>query len=319
MVGGTLSAPARTVLVTGAGGQLGRDVVQALEGVVPPGGQRRTLFEEASPGPGARLDVVAADRAHLDVTNRAGVLEACAALRPAVVVHCAAWTAVDACQLDPDRAFGVHAIGTRNMVEGAALVGAHLVYVSTDYVFDGDQAAPYREWDAPSPRSVYGASKLAGEQECPVGSTTIVRTSWVCGAHGTNMVKTLLSMAARPGVVRFVDDQRGAPTFTADLAPALVTLALDRRPGTYHVTNQGETTWFGLARAVFARAGADPNRVEPISTADLEPPRPAPRPANSLLDNAALRLGGLPLLPDWHDGLERLLKVLLPGPPARRR
>ena len=124
------------------------------------------------------------------------------------------------------------------------------------------------------------------------------------------MVKTVLRLAAGDGPLRFVDDQHGCPTFTADLAAAVVTLAVDRRPGIFHVTNQGATTWFGFVRAVVAAAGDDPGRVEPIATADLDPPRPAPRPANSVLDNAALRLGGLPLLPPWEDGLERLVKEL---------
>ena len=131
------------------------------------------------------------------------------------------------------------------------------------------------------------------------GSATIVRTAWVSGAHGANMVKTVLRLAAADpgGTLRFVADQHGCPTFTADLAQAVVRLGLDRRPGTFHVTNQGETTWFGFARATLAAAGLDPDRVEPIATSELDPPRPAPRPANSRLDNAALRLAGLPLLP----------------------
>ena len=143
-------------------------------------------------------------------------------------------------------------------------------------------------------------------------SATIVRTAWVCGAHGANMVKTVLRLArsAPADTLRFVDDQHGCPTFTADLARALVRLALDRRPGTFHVTNQGETTWFGFARATLSAAGLDPTRVEPIATADLDPPRPAPRPANSRLDNAALRLSGLPLLPEWTDALDRLVAAL---------
>jgi dTDP-4-dehydrorhamnose reductase len=189
------------------------------------------------------------------------------------------------------------------------VVGAHLLYVSTDYIFDGTSDRPYREWDAPNPQSVYGASKLAGERECRPGST-IVRTSWVCGAHGANMVKTALRLADGDGELRFVDDQHGSPTFTADLAPAIVTLGLDRRPGTFHVTNGGATTWWGFVRAVLTAAGADPGRVHAIATADLQPPRPAPRPANSVLDNLALRLGGLPALPDWQDGLSRLVAAL---------
>ena len=157
--------------------------------------------------------------------------------------------------------------------------------------------------------SVYGRSKLGGEREVDPGAT-VVRTSWVCGAHGANMARTVLRLAGEPGTLRFVDDQWGCPTFTADLAGALFVLATERLPGTFHVTNQGVTSWFGFARAALALAGADPGRVEPIATADLDPPRPAPRPANSALDNAALRLCGLPLLPDWRQGLERLVAFL---------
>jgi dTDP-4-dehydrorhamnose reductase len=252
------------------------------------------------------------DHAALPVDDRTAVLAAVEALRPHLIVHAAAYTAVDACETDPDRAFAVNALGTRHVAEAAARWGAHLVYISTDYVFDGRAEAPYREWDQPNPLSVYGRSKLGGERECPPGST-VVRTSWVCGAAGSNMVKTVLRLAAGDGKLQFVDDQRGSPTFTADLAAAVVTLGGDRRPGVYHVTNQGQTTWWGFARAVLSAAGGDPDRVHAIGTADLEPPRPAPRPANSVLDNAALRLAGLPLLPPWEDGLERLVSVLGAG------
>jgi dTDP-4-dehydrorhamnose reductase len=124
------------------------------------------------------------------------------------------------------------------------------------------------------------------------------------------MVKTALRLADGEGELRFVDDQHGSPTFTADLAPAVVTLGLDRRPGTFHVTNGGVTTWWGFVRAVLAAAGADPERVKPIRTADLDPPRPAPRPAYSVLDNMALRLSRLPALPDWQDALARLVPAL---------
>ncbi|HTX62794.1 MAG TPA: dTDP-4-dehydrorhamnose reductase [Acidimicrobiales bacterium] len=295
------------VLVTGAGGQLGSDLVLALSGAVPPGGRRRSLF--GPEGAGAGVDVTGADHASLPVEDRVAVLEAVDALRPDLVVHAGAWTAVDACEGDPDRALRVNALGTRHVAEAATAVGAHLVYVSTDYVFDGTSSRPYVEWDEPHPLSVYGRSKLGGERECPPGAT-VVRTSWVCGASGANMVKTALRLAAGDGPLRFVDDQHGSPTFTADLAAAIVTLGLDRRPGTYHVTNTGSTSWFGFVRAVLEASGQDAGRVEPISTGELDPPRPATRPANSVLDNAALRLGGLPLLPAWEDGLTRLVEVL---------
>jgi dTDP-4-dehydrorhamnose reductase len=253
--------------------------------------------------------------ADLPVDERARVLEAVDDLAPDVVVHAAAYTQVDRAESEPVRAFAVNALGTRNVAEACARRGAHLVYVSTDYVFSGRSAAPYVEWDRPDPASVYGRSKLGGELECPPGAT-VVRTSWVCGHHGANMAKTVLRLAGGDGPLRFVDDQHGCPTFTADLAPAIVTLAQEGRPGVFHVTNQSPTNWYGFARAVLAAAGADPGRVEPIATAELDPPRPAPRPANSVLENAALAAAGLPLLPDWHDALERLVGSLGAGTPA---
>jgi len=311
-------APIR-VLVTGARGQLGRDLQDTLAGRSPAGAPPRSdegVEEEilAPIRPGA-MDTLATDVDTLDITDREAVLAATAAFRPDLVLHGGAWTAVDACEADPDHAFAVNALGTRNVAEAAARIGAHLVYVSTDYVFDGASDRPYTEWDPVNPRSVYGRSKLGGEDEARAvsgPSTTVVRTSWVSGAHGANMVKTVLRLArADPtATLRFVDDQHGCPTFTADLAPALIRLGLDRRPGTFHVTNQGETTWWGLARATLVAAGMDPDRVEPIAAAELDPPRPAPRPANSRLDNAALRLSGIGLLPKWTESLDRLVRVL---------
>jgi dTDP-4-dehydrorhamnose reductase len=296
------------VLVTGANGQLGRDLVDALSGRVPVAG---LAADERTGSLGTRpsCDVVATDLPDLDITDRDAVLRRFDEVCPDAVIHGAAFTAVDACESDPDLAFAVNAVGTRNVAEGARRTGAHLVYVSTDYVFDGTSPRPYLEWDTPHPASVYGRSKHAGELECSPHDS-VVRISWVCGYHGTNMVKTVLRLADGPGVLRFVDDQRGSPTFTADLAGVLAEIATSRRPGRFHVTNQGVTTWFGLAREVLSAAGHDPARVEPVTTAELDPPRPAPRPANSVLDNAALRLGGRALLPPWEDGLRRLVRSL---------
>jgi dTDP-4-dehydrorhamnose reductase len=303
------------VLLTGGNGQLGRDLRDVLAGGVPDGGQpggSAGILPEVAEG---TFDVLSTDIDDLDLVDRDAIRAAAAAFRPDIVLHGGAYTAVDACESDPDTAFAVNALGTRHVAEAASDVGAHLVYVSTDYVFDGSLDRPYVEWDPPSPRSVYGRSKLGGEMEVHQvagGSATVVRTAWVNGAHGANMVKTVLRVAgASPDdPLRFVDDQRGCPTFTADLARGLVRLALDRRPGTFHLTNQGETTWFGFARATLEAAGLDPDRVLPITTAELDPPRPAPRPANSRLDNAALRLSGLPALPEWQDALARLVAVL---------
>jgi dTDP-4-dehydrorhamnose reductase len=281
------------VLVTGAGGQVGRDVVAACEQ--------------------ADDDVIAVDRTRVDVTDRDAVLGAVLSVRPDVVVHTAAWTAVDACESDPSRAYRDNALAVRWVAEACGRGGAHLVHLSTDYVFDGEQPEPYVEWDQPAPRSVYGRSKWAGEREALglLPGSTIVRTSWVCGAHGANMVKTVLRLAAQQGRLAFVADQRGHPTFTADLAPMIRRLAVDRRPGVHHVTNQGAVSWFEFAQAVLAAAGLDPARVSSIATRDLVPPRPAPRPANSVLDNAVLRMAGISLLPDFHEPLEQLVKHLL--------
>jgi dTDP-4-dehydrorhamnose reductase len=277
------------IFVTGAGGQLGREVVAAFAG----------------------HEVVAADHATLDVADRDAVLGAITTTRPDAIVHAAAWTAVDACESEPDHAFLVNGIATRHVADAARRVGARICYISTDYVFDGTKPEPYIEWDAPNPRSVYGASKLAGELEIRGDpDATIVRISYVCGEHGTNMVKTILRLAGEHDTLRFVDDQRGHPTFAADAAPMIRRLVVDRRPGCFHVTNQGAVSWYEFARAVLEAAGADPSRVQPISTADLDPPRAAPRPANSVLDNAALRLSGLPLLPHYRESLDRLVRRL---------
>ncbi|HMC43391.1 MAG TPA: dTDP-4-dehydrorhamnose reductase [Acidimicrobiales bacterium] len=276
------------VLVTGAGGQLGRELLDAFEG----------------------HQVLGTTHERLDVGDRDAVLQACSAFAPDVIVHASAWTDVDGCEGDPDHAFRANALGTRHVAEGARLAGARVCYVSSDYVFDGTAGRPYTEWDPPNPVSVYGHSKLGGERELDPGAT-IVRTSWLCGRHGSNVVKTVLRLAAEHERLAFVDDQHGSPTFADDLARAVRALVVARRPGLFHVTNQGATTWFGLARAVLEIAGLDPERVDPIATEALRPPRPAPRPPYSVLDNAALRLSGLPLLADWHEPLERLVKDLL--------
>jgi len=228
---------------------------------------------------------------------------------PDLIVHAGAWADVDGCELDPARARAVNVEGTRSVVAAADAVGAHVVHLSTDLVFDGTKAGPYTEADEPHPISVYGATKLAAEHE--VGSAhTIVRTSWVCGEPGADMVHTVLALARSEEPLRFVTDQVGRPTFTVDLVPALLDLGTDRAGGTWHVTNQGALSWFDLAREVLTAAGLHPDRVEPVSTAELRPPRPARRPANSMLDDAALRHAGRPRLPHFRPSLQRLVDQL---------
>jgi len=282
------------VLLTGAAGQLGVDL------------QRRFASEP-------QHDLTPSDIGDLDVTDRDLVHQLIGELRPDLVLHVAAWTAVDACEGDPQRAWAVNALGSRHVAEASTRAGAHVVYVSTDYVFDGESDTPYVEWDHTNPRTVYGRSKLGGEREVLEGmvGAAVVRTSWLCGQHGSNMVKTILELSKGPAVLAFVDDQHGCPTFTDDLAGMIYRIAVARMSGVFHVTNQGATTWYQFARDVLEAAGRDPDRVKPITTAELVPPRPAPRPANSVLDNAVLRASGMGLLPEHRETLARTVDALV--------
>jgi dTDP-4-dehydrorhamnose reductase len=280
------------VLITGAGGQLGIDLVRCCET--------------------AGDDVIATNHADLDISDRDAVHGAVSALRPDSVINCAAWTAVDACEGDPDRAWAQNALAVRWFAESCANSGSRLVQISTDYVFDGLLDRPYNEWDDPSPQSVYGSSKLAGEREAlELGaSAAVVRTSWVCSENGSNMVRTVMRLANERPELAFVSDQIGNPTFTTDLAPMVRRIAADRRSGMHHVTNQRTTSWYGFARDVVAAMGKDPGMVRAITTDELQPPRPAPRPANSVLDNAVLRMAGLPLLRDYGEPLLETVMAL---------
>ena len=278
------------VLVVGAGGQLGREVVARF----------------AASG----HEVIAVSRQECDISRREEVFSAIGGVRPDAVVNCAAYTAVDACEADAERAYAVNAQAVRHLAEAASRLGAHLCHISTDYVFSGDKGAPYHEWDRPDPRSVYGASKLAGEHEAgPI--STVVRTSWLCSRHGSNMVSTVLRLASGGGPMRFVDDQRGSPSFAPDVAAVVEQLCADRRSGLYHVTNDGGVSRYEFAREIMTAAGHDPDRVAPIATADLHPPRPAVRPVNSVLENRALALAGLDSPGDYRASLRRLVSELL--------
>lgn len=275
------------VLLTGAGGQLGRELVTALD----------------------HHEVVAFDHWDLDITDPASVAAVVGDARPAVIVNAAAWTAVDECEGDPERANLVNGTAVTHLVRAAESVGGRVLQVSTDYVFDGTLDRPYVEADPPGPVSAYGRSKLLGE-EATRPEDTVARTSWVCGRHGPNMVKTILALAESHPTLRFVNDQVGNPTLADDLAAMIARLVDDERPGLFHVTNQRAVSWFEFAREVLEAAGLDPQRVEPIATADLQPPRPAPRPANSVLENTALEAAGIPLLPDHRESLDRLVAQL---------
>lgn len=230
----------------------------------------------------------ALDRTALDLADPDAPARVLGDLRPDVVINCAAYTAVDDCETNVDLAHAVNEHGVRSLAEACREVGAHLVHVSTDYVFDGELDRPYVEQDETNPRSVYGRSKLAGEHaaiDALGDAATIVRTSWVCGQHGNNMVKLVRSLAPLGNPLTFVDDQRGCPTFTADLAPALLQLATERTGGIFHLTNAGAVSWYEFVAEILEASGYDRGLVSPISTTELDPPRPAPRPANSVLAN----------------------------------
>jgi dTDP-4-dehydrorhamnose reductase len=263
-----------TIHVVGAGGMLGRDVVRAA-------------------GEGA----VALTHAELDVTDRTAVLDA---LRGATVVNCAAYTDVDGAESESERAHAINADGAHNVAEAAERV----LYVSTDYVFDGGKREPYVESDATSPLQEYGHSKLAGERVTAEANDNhlVVRSSWLFGAGGRNFVDTMLTLARDRQELLVVDDQVGSPTFTGHLADALVALATADQRGLLHVTGSGSCSWYAFARAIFDRSGIEAD-VRPCTTDEF--PRPARRPANSILASER----GAPALPAWQDGLDAYLGV----------
>jgi dTDP-4-dehydrorhamnose reductase len=293
------------VLVTGAGGQVGLDVVDVLSGCLPQGGAP-ALF---APLDGYAFDVLPLTHSECSVTDADAVHRAVEAYRPHVIIHTAAYTAVDRAEAEPDLAMAVNGTATGIVAAAATAVGARLITISTDYVFDGTASTPYSESAPTNPLSVYGATKLAGEQCCPANGL-IVRTSWVAGVHGNNIVKTILRLAAAGTQMSFVDDQHGCPTLAPDLAITLVRLALTDATGIVNVTNDGATTWFTLARTVVSLAGYDPELVQPIATADRLPAPAATRPMYSVLDGARLAEIGLGPLPAWGDSLARVVRIL---------
>lgn len=283
-----------SVLITGACGQVGTDLVGAAGalGVTTRAFGSADLDITDPVAVAAALTDFARDATADDVTGRA------------VVINCAAYTAVDDAEADPDAAYAVNAAGPTHLAQEAAGLGLGLIHVSTDYVFPGDGTRPYEVDDRTGPNSVYGASKLAGELSVleVYPEAHVVRTAWVWGAHGANFVKTMARLESTRPTLSVVDDQRGTPTYAADLAAGLLELAAADLPGgVLHATNAGETTWFDFARAIFAELGADPERVRPTSTADF--PRPAPRPAYSVLSSASWRGAGLTPLRDWRSAL----------------
>jgi dTDP-4-dehydrorhamnose reductase len=278
--------------VTGAGGMLGQDMVTCLE----------------RDGETA----LALTRADLDITDQAAVTATVLGCRPEIVVNCAGWTAVDEAEAHEDEAFGVNGHGARVVATACAASGARLIHISTDYVFPGDAGRPYAEHDRCGPRTAYGRTKLAGElavAELLPGSGYIVRTAWLYGAHGPNFVRTMIGLERDREVVDVVDDQHGQPTWTMDVAGQVIALARSGAPaGIYHATSSGETTWFGFAREIFRLLGADTARVRPVTSGAY--PRPAPRPAYSVLGHDAWASAGIKPIPSWRLGLQQGLRAV---------
>jgi dTDP-4-dehydrorhamnose reductase len=289
-------------LVTGAAGMLGRDLTDLL----------RARGEDLTP----------LTRADLDVTDPAAAAKAVRAVKPHVVVNCAAWTAVDAAEDHEEEALAINGQGAANLAAACAEAGALLVHPSTDYVFDGHAGTPYAE-DAPTaPGGAYGRTKLAGEHAVRTAlpdAGYVVRTAWLYGAHGKNFVKTMLRLAGNgtsPGVVA---DQHGQPTWTADVAGQIYALIEKQAPpGIYHATSSGQTTWYGFAEEIFRlyndqNQSDNPERVlvspRPITTADY--PTPAKRPAYSVLAHGAWHAAGIAPIGDWKDALHRAFPALL--------
>lgn len=277
------------LLTTGGNGQLGRE-----------------LYDVAT---AAGHHVDSTDRDDCNIADPAEVARTIDATRPDAVVNCAAWTQVDAAEDNVDGACLINAIGPRVLAAACAARGLMLVQISTDYVFDGAATSPIDEWATPAPRSVYGATKLAGELEVRSLNPRhqVIRTSWLYGRHGPNFVLTMLKAAAAGRQLRVVDDQVGSPTWTGHLAPAVLRLLERGVPGTYHLTNSGTTSWHGFAEAIFAAAGVSAD-LAPIPSSDY--PTAAPRPAYSVLDNRAARLLGEPPLPHWSEGMSAYLAEL---------
>lgn len=275
------------LLITGAAGMLGQDVRSAAEG--------------------AGHEAIALTRAELDISDAGAVRSALAEAAPDVVVNCAAWTNVDAAETEEAAATLINGTGAGNVAAAAAARGAWTIHISSDYVFDGTGERPYVESDPTGPKSAYGRSKLAGEQQVAAaapGVHTIVRTSWLFGVGGPCFPATIRRLAGERDQLTVVADQVGCPTFTGHLAEALVELARSRPEGIVHVAGGGACSWYEFAREIVSSCGLS-CEVKPVSTAEF--PRPAPRPAYSVLGTERGEV--VPSLPDWREGLSEYLST----------
>ena len=275
------------VLITGGNGQLSADLAQVFD----------------------NSDTVILNRETLDISKTQEVEAALLHHKPEVVINTAALTDVDACEGNATQARLVNSHGPKNLVTAAQRTGTRVVQISTDYVFDGTLGRPYIESDMTNPQSIYGQTKLEGELVMRE-EDLVIRTSWLCGIHGSNILKTIIGLAHRERPMSFVSDQIGHPSFTKDVADTIQQLVELQAHGIFHVTNQGPVSWYEFAQTVLDLMGRPPNQVTSITTEELDPPRPAPRPANSVLKNQALLAAGLVPPPDFRETLPELVEAL---------
>ena len=277
------------ILVTGVKGQLGHDVVDELtkRGHTP----------------------IGVDVEEMDITDAAAVEQEMKKEPLDAVIHCAAYTAVDPAEDNREVCMRVNAEGTRNIARVCRELDIKMVYISTDYVFDGEGERPWEPDDARNPLNVYGESKYQGELavEEYLDKYFIVRIAWVFGVNGKNFIKTMLRLAKDHKEINVVNDQTGSPTYTYDLAVLLADMVETEKYGRYHATNEGLCTWYEFAKEIFAQAGVDV-KVNPVSSEEF--PAKARRPHNSRMDNSRLTQNGFKLLPSWQDALKRYLEVL---------
>jgi len=276
------------LLITGGKGMLGRTLQRRL-------GEKHQLF--------------IADLPEVDITRSQIIDQAVSSFRPDVVIHAAAMTQVDACETDSDKAFKINALGSANVARAAQRWGARLIALSTDYVFDGALDRPYDEFDKPAPKTVYGASKLAGEEavRAHCSDHTIVRIAWLYGENGPSFFHAMVKVGQQVGdPLKVVNDQIGNPTSTDAVATLIERLLETPIPGTVHGSCEGDASWFDFARAIFERVGLR-RVIQPCTTAEF--PRKAPRPANSRLEKRMLRLAGLPPMPNWMDALDAYVRL----------
>ena len=293
------------VLVTGAAGQVGLDLMDVLAGITPPGGDV-SFQPDGAPVGTDEFSVMGLTHHDLDVTDSQAVHRTVGMVRPDIIIHLAAYTAVDKAESDVETCFAVNEVGTGNLSDAAFEFGARLIAVSTDYVYDGLKGDTYVETDATHPIGVYGRSKLAGELRCRP-QDTIVRTSWVMGLHGRNVLHVIADRVARNEPVRFVTDQVGTPTFSADLARTLATFARQPLGGIWHVANRGTTSWFTVAETAARAFGAPEGFVTPIVTEELSPTPAAARPPRSDLSTQKWEAVGFQPMPEWTVALSRFV------------